>query len=62
MIHGAHHNNLKDLEVGIPLGLFTVVTGVSGSGKSSLVNDILYKALATHFYRAPDKSRLFQVF
>ena len=56
VIRGAHHNNLKDLEVGFPLGLFTVVTGVSGSGKSSLVNDILYKALATHFYRAADRA------
>ncbi len=56
VIRGAHHNNLKGLEVGFPLGLFTVVTGVSGSGKSSLVNDILYRALATHFYRAAEKA------
>ena len=56
VILGARHNNLKDLEVGFPIGLFTVVTGVSGSGKSSLVNDILYRALATHFYRATDKA------
>ena len=56
VILGARHNNLKDLEVAFPLGLFTVVTGVSGSGKSSLVNDILYRALATHFYRAADKA------
>ena len=56
VIQGAHHNNLKGLEVGFPLGLFTVVTGVSGSGKSSLVNDILYRALATHFYRAAEKA------
>jgi excinuclease ABC subunit A len=56
VILGARHNNLKDLEVGFPIGLFTVVTGVSGSGKSSLVNDILYRALATHFYRAAEKA------
>jgi excinuclease ABC subunit A len=53
-IHGARQNNLRDLEVGFPLGLFTVVTGVSGSGKSSLVEDILHKALARHFHRAGD--------
>ncbi|MGB7491558.1 MAG: excinuclease ABC subunit UvrA [Thermoanaerobaculia bacterium] len=56
VIQGAHHNNLKGLEVGFPVGLFTVVTGVSGSGKSSLINDILYRALATHFYRAAEKA------
>ncbi len=56
VILGARHNNLKGLEVGFPIGLFTVVTGVSGSGKSSLINDILYRALATHFYRAAEKA------
>ncbi len=55
VIEGARHNNLKNLTVAFPLGLFTVVTGVSGSGKSSLVNDILYVALARHFYRAAEK-------
>ena len=44
-VHGARHNNLKDVEVSIPLGTLTCITGVSGSGKSSLVNDILVEAL-----------------
>jgi excinuclease ABC subunit A len=48
----ARENNLADLTVDFPLGLFVAVTGVSGSGKSSLVTDILYRALARHFYRA----------
>ncbi len=45
-IQGAQHNNLKNLTVSIPLGLFVAITGVSGSGKSSLITDILYPALS----------------
>jgi excinuclease ABC subunit A len=45
-VRGAVHNNLKNIDVGFPLGRFTCVTGVSGSGKSSLINDILQPALA----------------
>ena len=51
-IRGAAENNLKDIDVDIPLGVFTCVTGVSGSGKSSLINEILYKALARKLNRA----------
>ncbi len=51
-IRGARTNNLKNINVDIPLGVFTCVTGVSGSGKSSLVNEILYKALARDLNRA----------
>lgn len=49
---GARENNLKNIDVKIPLGVMTCVTGVSGSGKSSLVNEILYKALAKKLNRA----------
>ena len=51
-ILGARHNNLKNLDVRIPLGTLTAVTGVSGSGKSSLVEDVLYNALARVLHRA----------
>ena len=51
-IRGAAENNLKNIDVNIPLGIFTCVTGVSGSGKSSLVNEILYKHLAKQLNRA----------
>ena len=49
---GAAENNLKDIDVDIPLGVMTCVTGVSGSGKSSLVNEIIYKSLAKKLNRA----------
>ena len=51
-VKGASENNLKKIDVKIPLGVFTCVTGVSGSGKSSLVNEILYKRLARDLNRA----------
>ncbi|MBR4208488.1 MAG: excinuclease ABC subunit UvrA [Lachnospiraceae bacterium] len=51
-VKGATENNLKNIDVDIPLGVFTCVTGVSGSGKSSLINEILYKALARALNRA----------
>ena len=54
-VKGAAQNNLKNIDVSIPLGTFTAVTGVSGSGKSSLVNEILYKGLASQLNQA--KSR-----
>lgn len=50
-IRGAAENNLKNIDVSIPLGTFTVVTGVSGSGKSSLVNEIIYKKLGADLNR-----------
>jgi excinuclease ABC subunit A len=54
-VRGAKEHNLKSIDVKIPLGKFVCVTGVSGSGKSSLVNDILAKALLKKFYRAKDE-------
>lgn len=51
-IFGAAENNLKHIDVEVPLGIFTCVTGVSGSGKSSLVNEIIYKHLAAKLNRA----------
>ncbi len=52
---GASENNLKNLDVRIPLGLLVGITGVSGSGKSSLVDDILRKALFQHFHHSSEK-------
>ncbi|TVP42253.1 MAG: excinuclease ABC subunit UvrA [Gemmatimonadales bacterium] len=53
-IRGARGHNLARVDAAFPLGCFVAVTGVSGSGKSSLVNETLYKALARHFHRAKD--------
>ncbi len=54
-LSGATGNNLKSVELKIPLGLFTCVTGVSGSGKSSLINDTLYRILGKKFYRLSEQ-------
>ncbi len=51
-VKGASENNLKNIDVNIPLGVFCCVTGVSGSGKSSLVNEILYKTMARKLFKA----------
>jgi len=53
-IKGACENNLKNIDVDFPLGKFICVTGVSGSGKSSLVNEILYKSVANNLYRSKE--------
>jgi len=55
VVKGASEHNLKNIDVQIPLGEFVCVTGVSGSGKSSLVNDILARALLRKFYRAKEE-------
>lgn len=54
-IRGAAENNLKDIDVDIPLGTFTCITGVSGSGKSSLINEILVKKVSQEIYKTKDK-------
>ncbi len=59
-VRGAAENNLRNIDVSFPLGLFTCVTGVSGSGKSSLVNEILYKELAARLNRAKTKAGSFR--
>ena len=55
IVRGAAENNLKQLDVRFPLGKLICVTGVSGSGKSSLINEVLYKALNQYLYRAKEK-------
>ena len=59
-IKGASENNLKNVNVKFPKGTFTCVTGVRGSGKSSLVNEILYKKLSSTIYRSKDKPGKFK--
>ncbi len=54
-VHGATEHNLKNIDVSFPLGLFIAIAGVSGSGKSSLVRDILVRALSQHFYHAKQR-------
>ncbi len=54
-ITGVSENNLKNIEVEFPLGKFIGITGVSGSGKSSLINEVLFKALAAKFYHAKER-------
>ena len=54
-IKGACENNLKNIDVNIPLGKFVCITGVSGSGKSSLINEILCKAISSKLYKTKDK-------
>jgi excinuclease ABC subunit A len=55
VIRGARANNLKDIDVAIPLGTFVAISGVSGSGKSSLITDILSRKVAQFFYRAKER-------
>ncbi len=55
VIKGARQNNLKNIDVHIPLGMLVCFTGVSGSGKSSLINDVLYRKISHVFYRTKDK-------
>jgi excinuclease ABC subunit A len=55
MLRGASGNNLKNVDLQLPLGTFTCVTGVSGSGKSSLINETLYPILSNRFYRSDKK-------
>jgi excinuclease ABC subunit A len=55
LVRGAQANNLKNIDVAFPLGTFVAVSGVSGSGKSSLVTDIVSRKVAQHFYRAKER-------
>ena len=59
-IKGCKEHNLKNINVKFPLGKFICVTGVSGSGKSSLVNEILYKAVASNIYKSKEKPGIFK--
>ncbi len=59
-LKGAKGNNLKNVTLHLPLGIFTCVTGVSGSGKSSLINETLYPILSQHFYRSVQKPLPYQ--
>jgi excinuclease ABC subunit A len=59
-VRGARHNNLQNIDVSFPVGLFTCVTGVSGSGKSSLIAETLYPALAAKLYGALEKPGAFR--
>ena len=59
-IKGAEQNNLNSIDVAIPLGILVCITGVSGSGKSTLINEVLYKRLSQHFYRAKDRPGKFK--
>ncbi|NVO20660.1 MAG: excinuclease ABC subunit UvrA [Bacteroidetes bacterium] len=55
LLSGAKGNNLKNVDLKLPLGVFVCITGVSGSGKSSLINETLYPILSKHFYRSEHK-------
>src|SRR5690348_3930413 len=55
VVRGARANNLKDIDVAIPLGSFVAVSGVRGSGKSSLITGILSRKVAQYFYRAKER-------
>ena len=59
-VKGARENNLKNINVKFPLGTFICVTGVSGSGKSSLINEILYKKVSSELYRSKEKPGKFK--
>ena len=59
-VFGASQHNLKEIDVSFPLGKFICVTGVSGSGKSTLVHEIMYKAIASHFFRTKTKAGKFE--